>query len=239
MVAGCGPATPPPEASKAPTPLATGVLSMPNSIGAADLVTVIPTSPGVERSERLRFARVSTEQGLSRGTVTCMLQDRMGFVWFGTPDGLNRYDGYTCTVFRNVPDDPTSLSSNDIRALYEDHSRNLWIGTGAGGLNRFDRASGAFIHYTASDFGNKYRLISEDNSNTVTAIAEGPSGTLRIGTYAGLVKFDQAKQAFTSYLNTLGSLIFRAVARECKVSYRGLVRDPTGRVSSAAGRKVA
>lgn len=77
----------------------------------------------------MRFQRISIEQGLSQSVVTAILQDSRGFLWFGTQDGLNRYDGYTSTCTRNVPGDPGSLSANYVRCLWEDAAGALWVGT--------------------------------------------------------------------------------------------------------------
>ena len=66
-------------------------------------------------------------------------QDSQGYLWFGTQDGLNRYDGYHFTIFRPDPDDPSSLNDRIINSIVEDTSGNLWVGTTLGGLNRYDR----------------------------------------------------------------------------------------------------
>lgn len=68
-------------------------------------------------------------------------------MWFGTQDGLNRFDGYLFTVYRNDPKNPASLSHNFIRALYEDRQGRLWIGTEDGGLNLFNRETDSFVTY--------------------------------------------------------------------------------------------
>src|ERR1700759_471800 len=84
-----------------------------------------------------RFRRISTDQGLSNSTINCIFQDSRGFMWFGTRDGLNRYDGTKFTIYRNDENDPNSLCDNFVRCMYEDASHNLWIGTSYG-LSRFD-----------------------------------------------------------------------------------------------------
>ena len=78
--------------------------------------------------------------------IVC-LQDRTGFIWFGTDDGLNRFDGYEVKVYRNDPNDNSSISENIIWALWEDHSGNLWIGTKTGGLNKYDPLINKFEHW--------------------------------------------------------------------------------------------
>jgi hypothetical protein len=73
----------------------------------------------------LRFENISTEQGLSQSTVTAILQDQQGFLWFGTEAGLNKYDGYKFSVNKHDPDDPRSLSSNIVSSIYEDRDGTL------------------------------------------------------------------------------------------------------------------
>jgi len=147
----------------------------------------------------LRFERISVEHGLSHSTVNCILQDSKGFMWFGTDDGLNRYDGYSFTVYKHNPDDPHSLSHNRVWSLFEDASGVLWVGTYGGGLNRFDRDSGRFTHYDAEDFQN-VTDEPEEFRNVIWAIGEHPAGVLWVATYGGgLVKFDLDTESFTSY----------------------------------------
>ena len=147
----------------------------------------------------LRFARISVEHGLSHSTVNCILQDSKGFMWFGTDDGLNKYDGYSFTVYRHNQDDPRSLSRNQVWSLFEDASGVLWVGTYGGGLNRFDRDTGQFARYDAEDFQN-ITDEPEEFRNVVWAIDEHPAGVLWIATYGGgLVRFDLEMERFTSY----------------------------------------
>jgi signal transduction histidine kinase/ligand-binding sensor domain-containing protein len=148
--------------------------------------------------QNLRFERISVEHGLSHSTVNCILQDSRGFMWLGTDDGLNRYDGYSFTVYRHDPDDPRSLSHNRVWSLFEDTSGVLWVGTYGGGLNRFDRDTGQFTRYDADDFQN-ITDAPEEFRNIVWAIDEHPAGVLWIATYGGgLVKFDLDTEIFTS-----------------------------------------
>ena len=111
----------------------------------------------------------------------CILQDSKGFMWFGTEDGLNKYDGYTFTVYKHDPEDPNSISDNWIQAIYEDRSGDLWIGTLDGGLARFDREKEAFSHYQHDP--QDPRSLSD---NEVTSIHQDSSGALWVGTTRGL-----------------------------------------------------
>jgi ligand-binding sensor domain-containing protein/DNA-binding CsgD family transcriptional regulator len=94
-----------------------------------------------------KFDYISVDQGLSHGTVVCMIQDRQGFLWFGTEDGLNRYDGYEFKHFFHDPGDPDSLSHNNVLTLLEDPSGMIWVGTAGGGLNKFDPKRETFFQY--------------------------------------------------------------------------------------------
>src|SRR5262249_13805113 len=95
----------------------------------------------------IQFERISTEQGLSLNSIFCSLQDRQGFIWFGTMDGLDRYNGYDFVAFRHSQQDDRSISDNFVTALFEDSDGRLWVGTGNGGLNRFDSTTRTFKHY--------------------------------------------------------------------------------------------
>src|SRR5215216_2755806 len=86
----------------------------------------------------LRFDHINIEQGLSQSSVQIILQDRRGFLWFGTQDGLNRYDGYEFKVYKPDPDDANSLSDRWITSIVEDKHGYLWIATRFGGVNRYD-----------------------------------------------------------------------------------------------------
>ena len=92
---------------------------------------------------RLRFTHLSGEQGLSNTTIEAICQDSRGFMWIGTRDGLNRYDGHTIVVFRSDPGDSGTLSDSYIRCIYEDRKHALWAGT-VNGLNLYDPAHGRF-----------------------------------------------------------------------------------------------
>jgi ligand-binding sensor domain-containing protein/signal transduction histidine kinase len=144
----------------------------------------------------LKFSHLTTNDGLSQGYVTAILQDRRGFMWVATRDGLNRYDGNTFVVYKNNPSDPTSLSSNFIQALMEDDHGDLWIATNTG-VNRFDPTIERFSRY----------LHDPNNPNSiggayVTSIARDNRGYVWFGTEAsGLDKFDPRTGTFNHYRN--------------------------------------
>ena len=108
---------------------------------------IIATSVNLSaQNNDIKFEHLSLEQGLSQSAVICLLQDSRGFMWFGTEDGLSKYDGYDFVVYRHDPQDPQSLSDNFVESIYEDQSQVLWIGTRGGGLNQFDREKETFTY---------------------------------------------------------------------------------------------
>ena len=92
----------------------------------------------------IRFKRISLEQGLSQATVFCIIQDRLGFMWFGTQDGLNRYDGYSFKIFKNDPSDSASLANNFIFSIYENKFGDLYIESQNGTLHLYTPLSESF-----------------------------------------------------------------------------------------------
>lgn len=128
----------------------------------------------------LRFDHLSVEDGLSQSTVFTILQDRAGFLWFGTEDGLNKFDGYDFTIYRRQENEPGSLSDNWISALYEDRAGALWAATRKG-IDRFDRASERFFHVPAPLPEKEAWSLGEDSAR----------GDLWLGTDAGLYRLDR------------------------------------------------
>lgn len=138
------------------------------------------------REDAIKFEHLTVDQGLSQNSVTCILQDSKGFMWFGTLDGLNRYDGYGFTVYHHDPLDENSLSDSEVFSLYEDHSGTLWIGTGKSycSLNPADREHGRFTRYGTTP--------------TILRVFEDENG-LWDWTGRGLAKFDEEKQRFEPF----------------------------------------
>ncbi|MBN1396457.1 MAG: PAS domain S-box protein [Bacteroidetes bacterium] len=141
-----------------------------------------------------KFERLS--EGLSQNSVLCMSQDSRGFMWFGTYDGLNRYDGYKIKIYKSEIGNVYSLSNNAVRYIFEDHSGIIWIGTD-GGLNQYDRQTEKFISYK-NDPNDPNSL----SSNMIQWICEDTSGTLWIATFTGgLNRFDRDKKQFIRYMH--------------------------------------
>ena len=137
------------------------------------------------------FEHLTIADGLPENSVRCMLQDHLGYMWFGTQNGLVRYDGYNMKVYQSVPGDSLSISDGQIYAIYEDRSETMWIGTQYRGLNRFDRATETFTRFVHSPEDS-----SSINSNNVISISEDKTGKLFVGTIDGLNLFDKASESF-------------------------------------------
>ncbi|MEO1448022.1 MAG: two-component regulator propeller domain-containing protein, partial [Bacteroidota bacterium] len=123
----------------------------------------------------VQFRTLSETDGLSQGVVTSLLQDQRGFMWLGTQNGLNRYDGYSFITYSFDENDSLSLPGNYIRALYEDRNGMIWIGTERGGLCRYNRA---LDHFERTPITESVRSLVEDRD-----------GTLWIGTRKGLYEW--------------------------------------------------
>ncbi|MBN2416091.1 sigma 54-interacting transcriptional regulator [bacterium] len=128
----------------------------------------------------LRFDHITVEDGLSQSVVSTIFQDSKGFIWFGTEDGLNRYDGYEFTIFYSNPDDSASLSINSITAMDEDCCGNIWVGTREG-LNVYDPRTETFTRFFHSDRDSF--SISDDHIRVILCAGDS---TLWIGTQRGL-----------------------------------------------------
>ena len=134
-------------------------------------------------TQSIYFNHLTTEDGLSNNTVFDVIQDRFGFLWFATDDGLNRYDGYDFRIFRNDPENSNSISDNSSWVLTEDRKGNIWIGTKNGWLNRFNPVSETFT---------RWKIKTEDvNENAITCVYEDTKEKIWIGTYRkGLYRLD-------------------------------------------------
>lgn len=132
------------------------------------------------------FRHYQVEQGLSNNAVICCVQDYRGFLWFGTKDGLDRFDGYTFKVFRNNPEDSNSIGSNFIHALYLDKNKHLWVGTDKG-LYRYDE-----IH-------ESFTLLPTPAAQQVTAISMDQEENLWFISNFTLYKYSVATGVLTPF----------------------------------------
>jgi signal transduction histidine kinase/ligand-binding sensor domain-containing protein len=158
------------------------------------LIAAIPTPVAIAQGPVLRFENISLRQGLSQSSVYGIVQDQLGFLWFGTEGGLNKYDGYSFTIFKHDPDDSSTLSSNVIWTLYVDRQGNLWVGTSTG-LDRFERATNTFIHY-----GGEASTQGGLSGTGAWGLMQDSQGMLWVGTDdGGLNAFDPVSGVFTYY----------------------------------------
>lgn len=144
------------------------------------LCTLYSSADIYSQEKKIEFGHFSYEQGYSPSSVFAILQDSRGFLWFGTTDGLMRYDGYNFKIFKHNPFDTHSISHNVVISIYEDKSGMLWIGTEGGGLNRYDRESNEFTVYIHDE--NDPNSIS---NNTIVSVLEDRSGNFWLGTNGG------------------------------------------------------
>jgi ligand-binding sensor domain-containing protein len=136
--------------------------------------------------QRLEFSHIYSEDGLSQSSVWSITQDYQGFMWFGTFDGLNRYDGYTFNIYKNEPSSPHSIDANSIGVIFEDSKRNLWIGTSEG-LNLYDRTKDQFVRFTHSP-------RNPNIGTAVKAICEDKNGKIWVGGAHGISMVDVASR---------------------------------------------
>ncbi len=147
------------------------------------------------QNQSIKFEHLGLEHGLSQSTVYCMLQDRQGFMWFGTQSGVNKYDGYKFTVYQQDVFDSTSLAQNVNNVMCEDHTGTLWFGSmNAAVLNRFERETERFTRFS-HDPNNPHSL----SNGSVSVIYEDHTGTLWVGTSNGLNRFDGEQEQFTRF----------------------------------------
>jgi ligand-binding sensor domain-containing protein/signal transduction histidine kinase len=142
----------------------------------------------------LRFDHISIEQGLSQSSVRVILQDSRGFMWFGTEDGLNRYDGYAFKTFKPDPDVSSSLSDRWINAILEDDQGLIWVATGQGGISRYDPSTQQFTRFV-HDEQNESSL----SNNHVNVLYKDKEGRIWVGTYSGLDLYEPKTNSFKNY----------------------------------------
>jgi len=129
-----------------------------------------PRQPPQQSAAKILFNRIPSELGLSQNVITCSFQDKTGFLWFGTKDGLNRFDGYQFKVYRYDPNDPASISDSLITALFEDEKGRIWVGTEKG-LNLFDRQRESFERILPEP--NNPNSLSQQNIKSITGDNRG------------------------------------------------------------------
>lgn len=156
------------------------------AVAAAILFVPFPVhaaAPG----EALRFHRYTQEDGLVQNTVVAIAQDHHGFLWFGTEDGLHRFDGYEMAVYQARPGDEAGLQADGVYDLLVDAEGDLWIATYGGGVSELSASSGAFRHFR-HDPANPHSL----NNDAAFELALNPDGRIWVVTVDGLDLLDPA-----------------------------------------------
>ena len=160
------------------------------------LALTLYTTPGFAQSYRnMLFEHITREDGLSNSEITSIAQDRKGFIWVGTTDGLNRYDGHRVMVYKNDPEDGQSLVDNHITALFADSDGHLWIGTKNKGLSKYSDTCDCFQNYSFDPVDP-----STISFNYVTSFAEDQSGHIWVGTMMGLNRYVESEDHFERHL---------------------------------------
>lgn len=145
------------------------------------------------QSNSVKFKHLGSDDGLSQNYISSIIQDQKGFMWFGTKDGLNRYDGHNFIIYQHDPFDSTSISDNFVTSLFEDSRGYIWVGTLNGSLDIFDRKTETFYHIIySSEITDSCRAVE------VSSITEDSKGNLWIGTRGkGIFKLSfQSKNSF-------------------------------------------
>lgn len=157
------------------------------------LCFLIPGSPLLSQRSELRIRNYSVTEGLSHNTVHCITQDEKGFLWIGTEDGLNRFDGYSFTVFKKSTQDPDAIADNFINCLYVDRAGTLWVGSNSNGIIRYDRYTDSFKTFSTFEYEGittPFRIIY--------SIVADSKGHLWVGSFSGLFEFDPATERIIS-----------------------------------------
>jgi ligand-binding sensor domain-containing protein/anti-sigma regulatory factor (Ser/Thr protein kinase) len=166
------------------------------------LIVLLLVVPSLAENHKYTFRHLKVEDGLSQSTILSIIQDKKGYMWFGTGNGLNKYNGYSFVIYSNIIDDPSSISSNAITSIYEDSKGTLWIGTVDGVLNRYNREYETFTRFNITEDLRDFKVpaepfydypvsFSRNNNNSITTIAEDNKGRLWAGTWGkGIIMLD-------------------------------------------------
>jgi len=157
------------------------------------IVTQITYSQQVD----MRFKHLTISDGLSQVCVNSIIQDKEGFIWIATHDGLNKYDGYSFKIYKPESRNKHSIFNNIIKVVYEDKKGDIWVGTGGGGLCKFDKKTEEFTTYINNQNDN-----TSISSNDVFSIFEDSKGRFWVGTFGGgLDLLNNGTGKFTHFKN--------------------------------------
>ncbi len=179
-----------------------------------------------------RFERLSTVSGLSQSTIIKIIQDRRGFLWFATADGLNRYDGHSFVVYRHDPGDSNTLSGSDISTVLEDTDGNLWVAARSSGLNKLDLKTGKITRFTHGPKGIDF------SSLTISSLLNvGKHRVFASVLGVGLLVFDSQKNTYLPEESELKNPLIKDVVRLYKHSNGSIwMGTRTGQLISYVGK---
>ncbi|MDH5380785.1 MAG: hypothetical protein OEW75_08035, partial [Cyclobacteriaceae bacterium] len=141
----------------------------------------------------IHFRSLNVDNGLSQQTVNVIFEDKNGFIYIGTQDGLDVFDGYEIKTYTSIPNDSNSLAGNNISSIVEDNRDYLWVGTYESGISRID---------TRREEIKNYQYTSNDNYsewNSINVIYKGRKSEIWAGTNRGLIRYDSLKDDFQYY----------------------------------------
>ncbi|SDF45493.1 ligand-binding sensor domain-containing protein [Cellulophaga baltica] len=168
------------------------------------------------QSKNQFLEKVGIENGLSSNYPTCVIEDSRGFIWIGSNNGLNRYDGYQSKIFKYDPNDSNTISENWITSLLEDKEGNIWIGTEGGGLNHYNTTTDVITRFT-----HKKNDSTSISSNVVHRIYEDSQSRLWLGTKNGLNLLDRDKLSFQHWIQP-------NECQHCEFSLKAITEDEKG-----------
>ncbi len=150
------------------------------------------------QNDTYKFKSITTDNGLSTGTVNCVFKDSRGFIWIGTIDGLNLYDAYSIKTLKHDPKNPNSISGNIVTSIAEDSLGRLWIGTRNNGITLYDLKTESFKNYWTNEVDSEGSLQNDfvkqiyiDKSNRILVATKG----------GGLSVYNWESDNFTTYLH--------------------------------------
>ncbi len=174
------------------------------------IIYIIIPSCIYAKNKYIMFNHINTDNGLSHNTTTDILQDRYGFIWIGSQNGLNKFNGYDFKVYQYNMDNPNSISGNFIICLLEDSRGFIWIGTYGEGLNRLKPDTETFVHYKSDKDDN-----TSIGNDFILSIYEHSDGDIWVGTQNGLFILDVINNTFTQpYVESLSNQVIYKIFRD-------------------------
>lgn len=170
-------------------------MALPRIFVCAFLTLCLASASAATPARNVSFLNVGTEAGLSHSGITAITQDNEGYIWIGTQEGLNRYNGYDAEIFEHDYSDPTSIGDDWVWSLLVDSQGNLWVGTNNGGLSLYDATTQSFVNF-------QHHPEQQDSltTNQVRTVFEDSRGRLWVGTRGGgLNLFEPATRTFISF----------------------------------------